>query len=334
MILLQGRVTLAKSVLNSVPIHNMTVYKWLCSVIKKGDNILRNYIWIGDPTKRKGVTRKWDKVFKQGTEEWEKFLKSKFSSKSDIQGVFSTKNTYETLRSKEDSAWWCKYILRQAIHPRLGGFAWPLLSHILPMDDAIMKKGISIVLECHQCHSASEMESYTLLQYPLAVSLWQKASACFSYTPITPSDNWRTILERGKTSSPYIANLWVAMVFPIYSNITRARNKCRFDGVQTLIQQTTLHIQTDIVDASLLSKSSMDDTIQDLRIIKELNVLYKPRVGNNIESCICGFPTQEKVKICCDGLALGNLDIAGIGIIYRNNKGEILSTYSKSIGKL
>ncbi|KAF6156050.1 hypothetical protein GIB67_010974, partial [Kingdonia uniflora] len=44
--------------------------------------------------------------------------------KPDIQGVFSTKNAYETLRSKEDSAWWWKYVWRQAIHSRLGGLAW------------------------------------------------------------------------------------------------------------------------------------------------------------------------------------------------------------------
>ncbi|KAF6146324.1 hypothetical protein GIB67_040769 [Kingdonia uniflora] len=57
----QGRITLAKSALNSIPIHNMAVYKWPSSLIKEGDNILRNYIWTEDPTKRKGVMLKWDK---------------------------------------------------------------------------------------------------------------------------------------------------------------------------------------------------------------------------------------------------------------------------------
>ncbi|KAF6160218.1 hypothetical protein GIB67_016654 [Kingdonia uniflora] len=91
--------------------------------------------------------------------------------KLDIQGIFSTKNAYETLRSKDDLAWWWKYIWRQAIHSKLGGFAWCLLNHLLPMDDAIMKRGISIVSVCHQCHNASETESHTLLQCPFAVSL-------------------------------------------------------------------------------------------------------------------------------------------------------------------
>ncbi|KAF6136383.1 hypothetical protein GIB67_028073 [Kingdonia uniflora] len=110
MISFQGWVTLAKSVLNNIPIHNMAVYKWPHSLIKEGDNILRNFIWTGDPIKRKGVTLKWGKVckpikegglgvcslgevnnamlcklhwvIKQGTKDWALFLKSKFSSKT------------------------------------------------------------------------------------------------------------------------------------------------------------------------------------------------------------------------------------------------------------
>ncbi|KAF6162635.1 hypothetical protein GIB67_003181 [Kingdonia uniflora] len=110
MISFQGKVTLAKSILNNIPIHNMEIYKWPRSFIKEGDNIIRNYIWTEDPTKQKGVTLKWEKVykpvkegglgvqsreevsnailcklhwvFKQGTEEWEKILKFKFNSKS------------------------------------------------------------------------------------------------------------------------------------------------------------------------------------------------------------------------------------------------------------
>ncbi|KAF6169772.1 hypothetical protein GIB67_018565 [Kingdonia uniflora] len=110
MISFQVRDAPDKSILNNIPIHNMTVYKWPRSLIKEGDNILRNYIWTWDPTKRKGMTLKWEKVcklikegglgvrslgevnnamlckhhmvFKLGTKDWEIFFKSKFSTKS------------------------------------------------------------------------------------------------------------------------------------------------------------------------------------------------------------------------------------------------------------
>ncbi|KAF6152066.1 hypothetical protein GIB67_031388 [Kingdonia uniflora] len=89
----------------------MASYNWPCSLIKEGDNILLNYIWIEDSKKGKGVTLKWEKVrkpinegglgvrslgevnnvmlcklhwvFKQRSEDWALFLKSKFSTKSE-----------------------------------------------------------------------------------------------------------------------------------------------------------------------------------------------------------------------------------------------------------
>ncbi|KAF6135080.1 hypothetical protein GIB67_040391 [Kingdonia uniflora] len=75
---LKGRVTHAKSIMNSLPIHNMAVYKWPRALIKEGDNILRNYIVTGDPAKRKGVMLKWEK----GAKDWALFLISKFSTRS------------------------------------------------------------------------------------------------------------------------------------------------------------------------------------------------------------------------------------------------------------
>ncbi|XP_026419771.1 uncharacterized protein LOC113315730 [Papaver somniferum] len=55
-------ITLVKSVLNNIPIYNMSVYKWHASVIKTCERMLRNFLWTGDPSTRKMVTIKWDKV--------------------------------------------------------------------------------------------------------------------------------------------------------------------------------------------------------------------------------------------------------------------------------
>ncbi|KAF6174656.1 hypothetical protein GIB67_006308 [Kingdonia uniflora] len=62
--------------------------------------------------------------------------------KLDLHGEFTTKNAFDTLRRREDTIWWWRYVWSNAIHPRLGGFAWCLLNHLLPLDDTIMKKGL------------------------------------------------------------------------------------------------------------------------------------------------------------------------------------------------
>ncbi|KAF6158338.1 hypothetical protein GIB67_022418 [Kingdonia uniflora] len=64
MLSFQGRIVLAKSILNCIPIYNMVIYQWPQSLIKEGDSILSNFIWIGDPTKRKRITLRWEKLCK------------------------------------------------------------------------------------------------------------------------------------------------------------------------------------------------------------------------------------------------------------------------------
>ncbi|KAF6149802.1 hypothetical protein GIB67_017535 [Kingdonia uniflora] len=109
MLSFQGRVVLAKSILNSIPIYNMGIYKWPQSLIMEGDTIIRNFIWTGDPTKRRAIILKWDKVckptkgglgirslneinnamlcklnwlFKEGKKTWAQMLGEKFKNQS------------------------------------------------------------------------------------------------------------------------------------------------------------------------------------------------------------------------------------------------------------
>ncbi|KAF6162807.1 hypothetical protein GIB67_029076 [Kingdonia uniflora] len=176
-------------------------------------------------------------------------------------------------------------------------------------------------------------ETHTLLHCPPAASLWQRDTNCFSYNPITPTDTWRTILERGKSSSPYIKDLWVAMVFSICSNVWNARNKWHSDGFKIAIHKIMLNILMNIADAAHLSQHTMNNTVHDLKIIKTLNVQCKPRKHSNIESCRWLLPKANEVKIYCDGSVMGNPGPAGIGMMYKNNTGEVLGTFSKSIGQ-
>ncbi|XP_026428320.1 uncharacterized protein LOC113324214 [Papaver somniferum] len=56
------RLVLIKSVLCSIPIYNMAVYKWPSSIIKICERIIRNVLWTGDSEERKYDTLKWSKV--------------------------------------------------------------------------------------------------------------------------------------------------------------------------------------------------------------------------------------------------------------------------------
>ncbi|KAF6134912.1 hypothetical protein GIB67_002313 [Kingdonia uniflora] len=64
----QSRIVLVRSILSSLPIYNMAIYKWPIAVIKEGERIIRNFLWSGDPEKKKFITINWDKVYKHPTE--------------------------------------------------------------------------------------------------------------------------------------------------------------------------------------------------------------------------------------------------------------------------
>lgn len=53
---------LVKFVLCSIHKYNMAVYKWPRKVIKECIKNIRNFLWTGDPSKRKVITLKWDYV--------------------------------------------------------------------------------------------------------------------------------------------------------------------------------------------------------------------------------------------------------------------------------
>ncbi|KAF6157080.1 hypothetical protein GIB67_041541 [Kingdonia uniflora] len=74
MLSLQWRAVLIQSVLSSILIYNMGIYKWPASVIKEGERILRNFLWSGEPDLNKACVVAWDK--------WYEFMRAKFISKS------------------------------------------------------------------------------------------------------------------------------------------------------------------------------------------------------------------------------------------------------------
>ncbi|XP_026397133.1 uncharacterized protein LOC113291861 [Papaver somniferum] len=58
----QARLVLIKSVISSYVIHSMAVYKWPCSIIKKVERAIRNFLWSGDAEKRKHFTVLYDSL--------------------------------------------------------------------------------------------------------------------------------------------------------------------------------------------------------------------------------------------------------------------------------
>jgi hypothetical protein len=69
LLFIAGRVQLVKFVIQSMMIYSISLYSWHVSLIKEVEKNIRNFIWSGDPDKRKLVTVSWKKLcrpFAQG----------------------------------------------------------------------------------------------------------------------------------------------------------------------------------------------------------------------------------------------------------------------------
>ncbi|XP_026435849.1 uncharacterized protein LOC113333641 [Papaver somniferum] len=58
----QARLTLIRFVLSSIPLYNMSIYKWPKKAIKACERIIRNFLWSGNAEDKKCVTISWDQV--------------------------------------------------------------------------------------------------------------------------------------------------------------------------------------------------------------------------------------------------------------------------------
>ncbi|KAF6163486.1 hypothetical protein GIB67_029335 [Kingdonia uniflora] len=51
-----------------------------------------------------------------------------------------------------------------------------------------------------------------------------------------------------------------------------------------------------------------------------------------VKSCMWKLPNINEIKMCSDGLALGNSGTSGIGVVYRDWEGRVMGTFCKSVG--
>ncbi|KAF6167917.1 hypothetical protein GIB67_027695 [Kingdonia uniflora] len=207
------------------------------------------------------------------------------------------------------------------------------MNHILPYDEIVQSKGITLASTCSHCFSAAETEDHMFFDCPTAKVLWCWASSTFSFSDISVHDGCKAILEMSKVLSSYLNDLWFTMAFSICRWLWNSREKIRFDETKMSIKEIQNNVLRDISNSTSLSKNNIHNTTFDLQGIKSLYVNCKFGKVPSIKSCMWILPDNNEVKLCYDGSSLGNPGSSGIGIIfYRDWEGRVLGTFFKSVG--
>ncbi|KAF5188861.1 hypothetical protein FRX31_021554 [Thalictrum thalictroides] len=138
----------------------------------------------------------------------------------------------------------------------------------------------------------------------------------------TPKNIEDAIAAR-KKHSPLIKQLWQACVISSIVQIWKARNKKLYEEQDMRIHSIVNTVKRAACRAYNLSKKHMDNNIDDLRIMRNLNLPTRYKAPPKIIECYWSLPPRGWVKANTDGAAKGNPAIAGWGVVLRNTEGKI-----------
>ncbi|OVA18878.1 hypothetical protein BVC80_2955g1 [Macleaya cordata] len=128
----QARLCLIKSVLFSIPIYNMAIYKWPKSVINSCERIMRNFLWSGDPAKSKLITKAWHKICCPKDEGGLGLVRLETLNRALLSklmwGIYSSKNSWAKFllaKFRYKKGGWITYYKQSSIW---GGLQWAISS--------------------------------------------------------------------------------------------------------------------------------------------------------------------------------------------------------------
>ncbi|KAF6154879.1 hypothetical protein GIB67_018316 [Kingdonia uniflora] len=333
---LQGREVLIQSVLSSISIFSMGIYKWPTSVIKEGERILQNFLWSGELEYKKACVVTWDKVckpFKEGginlrwlkkisqslmmkltwnflnpKDEWAKFMQAKFIVKA---------RNFSTI-TKGSSIW---VGVRGALEDVSAHSGW------------VIGDGDCINLwHDNWCSPLSLKEMINDDAIP-----WSDQKAKVSYIIIegrwSIPNNLQLIFDRFGVDIHRIKinhhkpdkRVWKPDLigkFSVKDAFKSIRNKGQPNWWFKFLFRRAIHLRLSMWGWRLChGKLPTDDNVQK----KGITLL-------KISSYFWELPNHDEIKININGAAKGNPGKGGIGCIFRDSEGKVLSSLAQGLG--
>ncbi|GAA0185374.1 hypothetical protein LIER_32662 [Lithospermum erythrorhizon] len=93
-------------------------------------------------------------------------------------GEFTFKSAWEEVRTGRDISIFYSSIWHSTIPRKMSFLTWRLLRHLLPVDEVLQTKGISLASKCHCCSSIETIE-HVFFTNPVAERIWAHFGALF-----------------------------------------------------------------------------------------------------------------------------------------------------------
>ncbi|KAF6162647.1 hypothetical protein GIB67_013261 [Kingdonia uniflora] len=160
--------------------------------------------------------------------------------------------------------------------------------------------------------------------------LWMASPLIYEFGDIQlKQGNLKDTLDQVRSLSPYLKDLWWAVVLNLAHLIWLTRINLIFEGKLASSQVIMANLLSAAKDVALSSVDHMHNSVSDLTIIANLGVQTRARQTPILQKCRWILPWYEEIMLNCDCSALGNPGKVDLGIVARDHAGNFLGVITK-----
>ncbi|XP_026378898.1 uncharacterized protein LOC113273380 [Papaver somniferum] len=293
------------------------VYKWPASVIKTCERMMRNFRWTGDPSTRKMVTIKWDKVCAPLEEGGLGLKRLSVINKALLMKLLWMLNSEEE---------WAVFMRAKKFHSRRRVIKEKALAEIFPDDDYINQNSEMKVFDLI-CNGEWLIPQIMLEYFTVEVTsdrsqiIWKWLGGMFVFLN---SLSYNDIMNWDKPRSIAVQEVWLLDASITMVELWFLRNKIVFEEEKPDLIRIKKRIMQFTKDFAIRIKGEMWECIYDFQVLRNFDLKRRLVRVKKIMELSFYLPAVNQLLVCCAGTSRGEPGNAGLGFVCRDNRGEFV----------
>ncbi|KAL0283183.1 UNVERIFIED_CONTAM: putative ribonuclease H protein, partial [Sesamum radiatum] len=245
--------------------------------------------------------------------------------------AFRTKSAWNEIRDQQPVQQFHKSLWSKLLIPNISVFAWRLIHNLIPVDERLKEKGITLASKCLCCED-TETIPHLFLHNAHSPEAWGFFASKFQVN-IPHTNDIVILIQSWKTSfgtKPYIRDVIPLLIL---WNIWNLRNESKYEGVafkaSTIIRKTVTYLNN-------LQKCGIMDTEHvkgDLFTLNSLHIPIQQKSQRQKATTVHWRKPQEGwYKLNMDGASKGNPGISGAGGILQDQLGKVIFAFQEPLG--
>ncbi|XP_026447851.1 uncharacterized protein LOC113348338 [Papaver somniferum] len=170
---------------------------------------------------------------------------------------------------------------------------------------------------------------HTLWQCNFSVEIWSWLGSMFGFKN---PNSFEDICVAAKHKSPIIKEIWMTAACATMKDLWFQRNKQLFEEVQPNCNAFKCRIYKEVQEGSYRMKGNQWSQEYDFQVLSFFKIGDRKIRFNCIKEIYWTAPATEFTLYCCAGVSFGDPGKAGVGIISRDCRSQVIGTLTGGLG--